>query len=126
MITVTQFLNERMDGILRTEKSNEGMVHLYHVNDSWAAVEKSAYFLSQMAECEVITLLAKGHEEAPDGQIVLASVPDEHLNEVREGCSVIWHGDDYLVLRPMNIPTHYNEWHKENLVNDIEDEDFED
>ncbi|HBN02367.1 MAG TPA: hypothetical protein DD383_07180, partial [Rikenellaceae bacterium] len=97
-----------------------------HVNDSWAAVEKSAYFLSQMAECEVITLLAKGHEEAPDGQIVLASVPDEHLNEVREGCSVIWHGDDYLVLRPMNIPTHYNEWHKENLVDDIEDEDFED
>ena len=126
MITVTQFLNERMDGILKTEKSNEGMVHLYHVNGSWAAVEKSAYFLSQMAECEVITLLAKGHDEAPDRQIVLASVPDEHLNEVREGCSVIWHGDDYLVLRPMNIPTHYNEWHKENLVNDIEDEDFED
>ncbi len=126
MITVTQFLNERMEGILRTEKNNDGMVHLYHVNDSWSAVEKSAYFLSQMAECEVITLLAKGHDEAPDRQIVLASVPDEHLNEVREGCSVIWHGDDYLVLRPMNIPTHYNEWHKENLVDDIEDEDFED
>ena len=125
MITVTQFLNERMDGILRTEKSNEGMVHLYHVNDSWAAVEKSAYFLSQLVACEVITLLAKGHEEAPDGQIVLASVSTERLKGAENEYSILWRGDDYLVLKPRNIPTHYNEWHLENVVDDIDDEDFE-
>ena len=126
MITVSQFLNERMDGILRMEMGNEGMVHLFHVNDSWSAVEKSAYFLSQLVACDVITLLAKGHDDAPDGQIVLASVSDERLNEARKEYSVVWHGDDYQVLRPKNIPTQYSEWHQENLVDDLEDEDFED
>lgn len=125
MITVTQFLNERMDGILRTEKSNEGMVHLYHVNDSWSAVEKSAYFLSQLVACDVITLLVKGHNEAPDGQIVLASVPTERLKGAENEYSILWRGDDYLVLKPRNIPTHYNEWHQENIVDDIDDEDFD-
>ena len=48
MLTVTQFLNEKMDGILQMERDNEEMVHLFHVNDCWSAVEKSAYFLSQL------------------------------------------------------------------------------
>ncbi len=125
MISVTQFLNEKMDGILRMERDNEDKVHLFHVNDSWSAVEKSAYFLSQMVACEVITLLAKGHEEAPDGQIVLASVSTERLKGAENEYSTLWHGDDYLVLKPRNIPTHYNEWHQENIVDDIDDEDFE-
>ena len=102
------------------------MVHLYHVNDSWSGVEKSAYFLSQMVACDVITLLAKGHDEAPGGQIVLASVSDELLNGARRKYSVVWRGDDYQVLKPRNIPTRYNEWHQENIVDDIEDDDFED
>lgn len=126
MITVSQFLNEKMDGILRMERDNKNMVHLFHVNDSWSAVEKSAYFLSHLVACDVITLLAKGHNEAPAGQIVLASVSDERLNGASKCYSVVWHGDDYLVLRPKNIPKHYNEWHQENVVEDIEDEDFED
>ena len=67
MLTVNQFLNERMDGILRMERDNKNMVHLFHVNDSWSAVEKSAYFLSQLVACDVITLLAKGNDEAPGG-----------------------------------------------------------
>ena len=54
MLTVNQFLNERMDGILRMERDNKNMVHLFHVNDSWSAVEKSAYFLSQLVACDVI------------------------------------------------------------------------
>ena len=126
MITVNQFLNERMDGILRMEKDNSGMVHLYHVNDSWSAVEKSAYFLSQLVACDVITLLVKGHDAMPARQIVLASVSDKPLNEANKNYSVVWHGDDYLALRPKNIPTRYTEWHQENIVDDIEDDDFED
>lgn len=126
MLTVTQFLNERMDGILRTEKNNEGMVHLYHVNDCWSAVEKSAYFLTQLTVCEVITLLVKEHETMATRQIVLASVSEARLNDANKNYSVIWRGDDYLVLRPKNIPTRYTEWHQENIVDDIEDDDLED
>lgn len=125
MLTVTQFLKERMDGILRMERDNDGMIHLFHVNDCWSAVEKSAYFLSQLVACDVITLLAKGHDDAPDGQIVMASVSDERLSRARKEYSVVWHGDDYQILRPRNIHTHYFEWHQENLVEDLEDEDFE-
>lgn len=125
MITVTQFLGEKMDGILRMERDNKNMVHLFHVNDSWSAVEKSAYFLSQLVACDVITLLAKGNDEAPEGQIVLASVSDERLTAASKEYSVVWHGDDYLVLRPRNIPTRYSEWHQENIVDDIDDDDFE-
>ncbi len=84
MLTVNQFLNERMDGILRMERDNKNMVYLFHVNDSWSAVEKSAYFLSQLVACDVITLLAKGNDEAPEGQIVLASVSDERLTAARK------------------------------------------
>lgn len=92
MLTVNQFLNERMDGILRMERDNKNMVYLFHVNDSWSAVEKSAYFLSQLVACDVITLLAKGNDEAPEGQIVLASVSDERLTAARKEYSVVWHG----------------------------------
>ena len=126
MLTVTQFLNERMDGVLRMERDNENMIHLFHVNGSWSTVEKSAYFLSQMVPCDVITLLAKGHDDASDGQIVLASVSDARLDEAKKEYSVVWRGDDYLVLKPRNIPSHYSEWHQENIIDDLEDDDFED
>lgn len=92
MLTVNQFLNERMDGILRMERDNKNMVYLFHVNDSWSAVEKSAYFLSQLVACDVITLLAKGNDEAPEGQIVLASVSDERLTAARKEYSVVCMG----------------------------------
>lgn len=125
MISVTQFLNEKMDGILRMERDNEDKVHLFHVNDSWSAVEKSAYYLSQMTDCNVITLLAQGQDNSTNGQIVLASVSDEQLGEARKEYSVVWQSNDYLILRPMNIPTRYSEWHKENTVENPDDDDFE-
>lgn len=123
MISVTQFLNDKMDGILRMERDNEGKVHLFHVNDSWSAVEKSAYYLSQMTDCNVITLLAQGQDNSVNGQIVLASVSDEQLGEARKEYSVVWQGDDYQVLQPKNIPTKYSEWHLANLVDEDEDDD---
>lgn len=121
MISVTQFLNDKMDGILRMERDNEDLVHLFHVNGSWSAVEKSAYYLSQMTDCNVITLLAQGQDNSTNGQIVLASVSDELLGEAGKEYSVVWQGDDYLVLRPKNIPTKYSEWHLANLVDGNED-----
>lgn len=126
MITVTKFLNERMDSVLKAERHNDSMVHLYHVNDSWSAVEKSAYFLSRLVPCDVITLLAKGHDGAPPGQIVLASVSEERLGAARGGFSVVWSGKDYLVLKPKRIPVGYDKWHQENIVDDLDNEDFED
>ncbi len=115
-----------MDAVLSAERHNDSMIHLYHVNDSWSAVEKSAYFLSRMVACDVITLLAKGHDEVLPGQIVLASVSEERLGVARNGFSVVRSGEDYLVLKPKNIPTGYAEWHKENIVEDLDDDDFED
>lgn len=126
MMTVNKFLNERMDSVLKAERHNDSMVHLYHVNDSWSAVEKSAYFLSRLVSCDVITLLAKGHDEVPTGQIVLASVSEERLDAARNGYSVLWSGKDYQVLKPKNIPAGYDKWHQENIVDDLDDEDFED
>ena len=126
MITVTQFLYELMDGILKREQDNENMIYLYYVNGTWSAIERSAYFLSQMVACEVITLLAQDHEEAPEGQIVLASVSDTMLRTAVRSYSVVRHSLDHLILRPINIPTHYAEWHQGNLVQDLDDDDLED
>ena len=84
MITVTQFLNEKMDGILKVERDNKGLIHLYHVNDSWSAVEKSAYYLSQFTCCQVITLLNQNHDEGNNGQIVLASTSETQLINARK------------------------------------------
>lgn len=126
MMTVTKFLNERMVSVLRAESQNGSMIHLYHVNGSWAAVEKSAYFLSRLMSCEIITLLPEGDNEVLPGQIVLASVPEERLGVVRDGLSVMWSGEDYLVLKPKDIPAGYAKWHQENTVDDLDDEDSED
>lgn len=78
------------------ERDNKNMVYLFHVNDSWSAVEKSAYFLSQLVACDVITLLAKGNDEAPEGQIVLASVSDERLTAARN--NIQWSGMGMTIL----------------------------
>ena len=125
MIAVTQFLNEKMDGVLQAEDGNEGVVHLYHVNDCWSAVERSAYYLSQFARCEVITLLAKGHDGGPDRQIILASVSDALLSATGNEYSILCDAGDHLVLKPRHIPTRYAEWHQANILTDVDEEDFE-
>ena len=125
MITVTQFLNEKMDGILKVERDNKGLIHLYHVNDSWSAVEKSAYYLSQFTCCQVITLLNQNHDEGNNGQIVLASTSETQLINARKAYSVVLDNGDHMILKPKNIPTHYSEWHQENILQDLEDHDFQ-
>lgn len=125
MIAVTQFLGAMMDGVLQAEDGNEGVVHLYHVNDCWSAVEKSAYYLSRFVRCDVFTLLAKGHDGAPDRQIILASVPDALLTATGNEYSILRNAGDHLVLKPRNIPTRYAEWHQANILNDLDEEDFE-
>lgn len=125
MITVTEFLNERMDGILKREQGNTNMVYLYNVNDTWAAVEKSAYFLSQLVPCNVLTLLAKRNKDTFGGQIVLASVSDAYFNGSNNEYSVIHCDHDFRVLKLKNIPTHYAEWRQENLVSDLDPDDFD-
>lgn len=125
MIEVTQFLGILMDGVLQAEDDNKGVVHLYRVNDCWSAVERSAYYLSQFARCDVITLLAKGHGETPDRQIILASVSDALLAATGNEYSILRDAGDHLVLRPRHIPTRYAEWHQANILNDLNDEDFE-
>lgn len=125
MISVTQFLNERMESVLKTEKDNESLVHLYHVNGCWSAVEKSAYFLSRFAGCQVITLLSKDHDGGPDSQIVLASTSETQLADASQAYSVISDDGDHLILRPRNIPAHYSEWHQENILQDPEDDDYD-
>ena len=101
------------------------MVHLYRVNDCWSAVERSAYYLSQFVRCDVITLLAKGHDGTPDRQIILASVSDALLAATGNEYSILRDAGDHLVLRPRHIPARYAEWHQANILNDLNDEDFE-
>lgn len=121
MITVTQFLGEMMGGILNIEKDNGSLIHLYHVNGCWSAVEKSAYFLSRFADCQVITLLNPSQDGSSGSQIVLSSTSD-----ASQAYSVISDDGDHLILKPKNIPTRYSEWHQENILQDSEDEDFQD
>ena len=125
MIEVTQFLGTLMDGVLQAEEDNKGVVHLYRVNDCWSAVERSAYYLSQFVRCDVITLLAKGHDGTPDRQIILASVSDALLAATGNEYSILRDAGDHLVLRPRHIPARYAEWHQANILNDLNDEDFE-
>lgn len=115
-----------MDGVLQAEEGNEGVVHLYHVNDCWSAVEKSAYFLSQLIDCDIITLLAKGRRGLPDRQILLASVSETHLSAARNEYSILRNAGDHLVLKPRHIlSSHYAEWHQANILTDIDEDDFE-
>lgn len=126
MITVTQFLDEMMGGILNIEKDNGSLIHLYHVNGCWSAVEKSAYFLSRFADCQVITLLNPSQDGSSGSQIVLSSTSDAKLADASQAYSVISDDGDHLILKPKNIPTRYSEWHRENILQDPEDEDFQD
>ncbi len=124
MIAVTQFLDEEMGRILKAERSNECLVHLYHVNDCWSAVEKSAYYLSQFVSCNIITLFADMKGELQDGQIVLASTSEVRLANARKAYSIVQKDGDHLILKPKDIPTNYAEWHKSNLIDDLEEDDF--
>lgn len=126
MLTVTNFLNEQMGEILNAEKDNEGLIHLYHVNGCWSSVERSAYFLSRFAVCQVITLLGQDNDGGSDGQIVLASVSEAQLADASQAYSVISDDGDHLILKPRNIiPGRYSEWRQENILQDPENDDLD-
>ncbi|GEM_PF-1275864 len=125
MITVKQFLDEGIGRALERERCNDSRIYLYHVNDSWSAVEKSAYFLSRLVACDVISLLVKASDRVPDGQILLASVSDTQLDRAKKNCSVMKPDSDHIILKPMMVPGHFAEWRQESIIEDPDEDDIE-
>lgn len=93
-----RFLNEMIDAVLELERKNESQIHLFHVNGSWSAIERSAYHLSQVVPCNVITLIPNDKSKTAYGQIVLASVSDAQLDDVRMIYPATYCDEDYLVV----------------------------
>lgn len=98
---------------LSREKTNTMFVHLYKINNSWVAFEKSAYFLNRcIPQCPISYIKFDTYEDH-GSLIFMADVSEDMLRYMLYTYRVMTDKSDYKKLTTNYTLNPYIEWRNE-------------